>query len=123
MYLFPLIDVKAVILQFLLQNIGDVNVNVDDLLLTFPLNINVWLNPLKETRCEPSGKKSTETKKMWFSLVRQLMSKMKTEVINLTILLISSEKVLSPLFEDSGSESSPSLLSEDEIKPRDTRRD
>lgn len=31
---------------------------------------------------------------------------------------MSSEKALSPLFEDSGSESSPSLLSEDDIKPR-----
>lgn len=41
--------------------------------------------------------------------------------MNLTILLISSEKVLSPLFEDSGSESSTSLLSEDEIKPRDNK--
>lgn len=42
---------------------------------------------------------------------------METYLIILTILLISSEKVLSPLFEDSGSESSPSLLSDDEIKP------
>lgn len=40
-----------------------------------------------------------------------------------TILLISSEKVLSPLFEDSGSESSPSLLSEDEIKPKYKQRE
>lgn len=31
---------------------------------------------------------------------------------------MSSEKALSPLFEDSGSESSPSLLSEDDIKPK-----
>lgn len=46
---------------------------------------------------------------------------METELIHITILLISSEKVLSPLFEDSGSESSPSLLSEDEIKPRDRK--
>lgn len=35
-----------------------------------------------------------------------------------TILLMSSEKALSPLFEDSGSESSPSLLPEDDIKPK-----
>lgn len=49
------------------------------------------------------------------------MSWMETELIHFTILLISSEKVLSPLFEESGSESSPSLLPEDEIKPRDGR--
>lgn len=35
---------------------------------------------------------------------------------------MSSEKVLSPLFDDSGSESSPSLLSEDELKPGEEKR-
>lgn len=63
MYLLPLVDVKAVILQFLLQNFGDADVNMDDLLLTFPFNINVWLNPLKQSRHEPSGAWYKETKK------------------------------------------------------------
>lgn len=47
MYLLPLVDVKAVVLQLLLQNIWDVDVNMDDLLLTFPLYINVRFNPLE----------------------------------------------------------------------------
>lgn len=64
MYLLPLVDVKAVILQFLLKDIGNVNVNVDNLLLTFPFNINVRLNPLKETRYEPSGKRFIETRRI-----------------------------------------------------------
>lgn len=50
-YFFPLVDVEAVILQFLLQNIRDVDVNMDDLLLTFLLHINIWLNPLKQVQC------------------------------------------------------------------------
>lgn len=68
MYLLPLVDVKAVILQFLLQNIWDVDVDMDNLLLTFPLNSNVWLNPLKQTRYEPSVTWSIKTKRMWFSM-------------------------------------------------------
>jgi len=55
MYLLPLVDVEAVVLQFLLQGIGDADVNVDDLLFTFPFDINVGLNPLKYTKCDPSG--------------------------------------------------------------------
>lgn len=61
MYLFPLVDVETVILQFLLQDIRDANVNMDDLLLTFPLDINIWLNPLKETQYKASGKGSMQT--------------------------------------------------------------
>lgn len=45
------------------------------------------------------------------------MFEMGTELFPFTILSVSSEKVLSPLFEDSVSESSPSLLSVDEIRP------
>lgn len=63
-YLLPFVDVKAVILQLLLQRIRDVDVNVDDLLLTFPFNINVWLNPLKQTRYEPLGIRSIQTTRM-----------------------------------------------------------
>lgn len=48
MYLLPLVDVKAVILQFLLQNIRDVDVNMDDLLLALSLNVNFRLNLLKQ---------------------------------------------------------------------------
>lgn len=70
MYLLPLVDVKAVILQFLLQDIRNVDVNMDDLLLTFPLHIHIWLNPLKQTRYGPSGKRSIDTKRMWFSMDR-----------------------------------------------------
>lgn len=62
MYLLPFVDIEAVILQFLLQNIGDADVNMDDLLLTFPFNVNVWLNPLKEAIYAPSGKLFIETK-------------------------------------------------------------
>lgn len=47
MHLLPLVDVKAVILQFLLQNFRNVDVHMDCLLLAFPLNIDVRLNPLK----------------------------------------------------------------------------
>lgn len=47
MHLLPLVDVKAVILQFLLQNFRNVDVHMDRLLLAFPFNINVRLNPLK----------------------------------------------------------------------------
>ncbi|TNN55696.1 hypothetical protein EYF80_034061 [Liparis tanakae] len=54
-YLLPLVDVEAVVLQFLLQGIGDADVNVDDLLFTFPFDINVGLNPLKYTKYDPSG--------------------------------------------------------------------
>lgn len=64
MYLLPLVDVKTVILQFLLENIGDVDVNMDDLILTFPLNGNVWLNPLKQIGYEPSH---TLSKKTWLN--------------------------------------------------------
>lgn len=48
LYLLPFVDIETVVLQFLLQDIWDVNINVDDLLLTFPLNVCVWLNPLKQ---------------------------------------------------------------------------
>lgn len=70
MYLFPLVDVKAVVLQFLLQDIRDADVNMDDLLLAFPLNINIRLNPLKQAQYEPLGTNSIETKRMWFSMKR-----------------------------------------------------
>lgn len=64
LYLLSLVDIEAVIFKFLLQNIGDADVNMDDLLLTFPFNVNVWLNPLKGARYELSGKFSTQTKSM-----------------------------------------------------------
>lgn len=54
-YFFPLVDVEAVILQFLLQNIRDVDVNMDDLLLAFLLHVNIWLNPLKQVQYEQLG--------------------------------------------------------------------
>lgn len=60
MYLFPLVDVKTIILQFLLQNIWEVDVNMDNLLLTFPLYIDVWFNPLEESTCKPSAACSTK---------------------------------------------------------------
>lgn len=55
MYLLPLVDIKAVVLQLLLQNIWDVDVNMDDLLLTFPLNIDVRFNPLEQKGYQRSG--------------------------------------------------------------------
>lgn len=48
LYLLPFVDIEAVVLQFLLEDIRDVNVNMDNLVLTFPLNVCVWLNPLKQ---------------------------------------------------------------------------
>lgn len=48
LYLLPFVDIETVVLQFLLQDIWDVNINVDDLLLAFPLNVCVRLNPLKQ---------------------------------------------------------------------------
>ena len=53
MYLFPLVDVEAVILQFLLQNIRNADVDKDNLLLTFPFDINVWFYSLKQARYKP----------------------------------------------------------------------
>lgn len=70
MYLLPLVDVEAVVLQLLLQNIWDVDVNMDDLLLTFPLNTDVRFNPLEQKRYQRSGTCYTETKRMWFSVDR-----------------------------------------------------
>lgn len=68
MYLLPLVDVKAIILQFLLQNIWEADVNMHNLLLTFPLDINVWFNPLKQKTYEPSGAWSIETNRETFFL-------------------------------------------------------
>lgn len=45
-YLLPLVDVKAVVFQFLLQNIRDADVHMDHLLLAFPLHVNFRLDPL-----------------------------------------------------------------------------
>lgn len=63
MYLLPLVDVKAVILQFLLQNIWDVDVNMDDLLLALPLHVNVRLNLLKRAQHKPLCTSSRETER------------------------------------------------------------
>lgn len=48
LYLLPFVDIEAVVLEFLLEDIWDVNVNMDNLVLTFPLYVCVWLNPLKQ---------------------------------------------------------------------------
>lgn len=45
-HLLPLVDVETVILQFLFKNIWDVDVNVDQFLLAFPLDVTVWFNLL-----------------------------------------------------------------------------
>lgn len=102
--LFPLVDVEAVVLQLLLQDVRDADVHVNRFLFTLPLDVQLRLNPLRSDG--------------W--TVRRIKKEKKT--INppsgFTILFMSSEKVLSPLFEESsGSESSPSLLSELEIRP------
>lgn len=48
LYLLPFVDIEAVVLKFLLEDIWDVNINMDNPVLTFPLNVCVWLNPLKQ---------------------------------------------------------------------------
>lgn len=46
-HLLPLVDVEAVVLEFLLKDFRDVDVHVHRLLLALPLDVNVWLDPLK----------------------------------------------------------------------------
>lgn len=55
-----------------------------------------------------------KSRKIWLWLAKPSSLSLRLLV---TILLMSAEKVVSPLFEDSASEPSPSLLPEDEIRP------
>lgn len=56
LYLLPFVDIEAVVLEFLLEDIWDVNVNMDNLVFTFPLYVCVWLNPLKQAWFKALGK-------------------------------------------------------------------
>lgn len=110
-HLLPLVDVEAVVLEFLLEDFRDVDVHVHRLLLALPLDVDVRLHPLEHAQ-KQTDRRPTERRQTAAAGERSEFG-----ATILTILLMSSEKALSPLFEDSGSESSPSLLSEDDIKP------
>lgn len=72
-YLLPLVDVKAIILQFLLQNIWEADVNMHNLLLTLPLNIKVWFNPLKQRTYETSVAWSMWANSSWFDYYQDVI--------------------------------------------------